>query len=121
MDRVRLAIVGCGSISQLNVPGYLRHEACEVVALCDPVRERAELRASQWGIAPRIYQRYEDVLKESDVDAVELLTPTHLHPRQTIAALEAGKHVSSQKPISNTPAEADEMKSGPAGLRRDLG
>ena len=36
MDKVRLAIVGCGTISQLNAPGYLAHENCEVVALCDP-------------------------------------------------------------------------------------
>ena len=42
MDKVRLAIVGCGTISQLNAPGYLAHENCEVVALCDPARERAE-------------------------------------------------------------------------------
>ena len=40
MDKVRLAIVGCGTISQMNAPGYLRHPNCEVVALCDPERER---------------------------------------------------------------------------------
>ena len=107
MDKVRLAIVGCGTISQLNAPGYLEHPACDVVALCDPVRERAELRAAQWGIAPKIYTSYEEVLDDSGVDAVELLTPTYQHPQQIVAALEAGKHVSCQKPISTAVAEVE--------------
>lgn len=107
MDKVRLAIVGCGTISQLNAPGYLAHKNCEVVALCDPVRERAEGRAQEWGIDPRIHTDYSDVLNDSNVDAVELLTPTPLHPDQIISGLDAGKHVSCQKPAAGT---LDEMR-----------
>ena len=44
MKKVRLALVGCGTISRLNAPGYLMHEGCEVTALCDPIEERAEER-----------------------------------------------------------------------------
>ena len=107
MDNVRLAIVGCGTISQMNAPGYLRHPNCEVAALCDPQRDRAELRARQWGISPKIYTDYADALNDGAVDAVELLTPTHLHPQQIIDGLSAGKHISCQKPISSTVAETD--------------
>ena len=53
MDRVRLAIVGCGNISQLNAPGYLQHPRCDVVALCDPIPERAERRARELGRSRR--------------------------------------------------------------------
>ena len=102
MRKVRLAIVGCGTISQLNAPGYLAHDRCEVAALCDPVPERAELRAREWGISPRIYASYDDVLADDRIDAVELLTPTFLHPDQSIAALQAGKHVSCQKPAAGS-------------------
>ena len=109
MDKVRLAIVGCGTIARLNASGYLRHARCEITALCDPVRERAELKASQWGISPKIYTTYEDVLDDSTVDAVELLTPTHHHAKQIVAGLDAGKHVSCQKPISRNMAEASEI------------
>lgn len=109
MDRVSLAIVGCGSISSLNAAGYLEHDGCEVVALCDPDLERCRRRAREWGIEPRVYSRYEDVLADPDVDAVELLTPTHLHAEQSIAALDAGKHVSCQKPMAATVAEADRI------------
>lgn len=100
MDRVRLAIVGCGYISVLNAPGYLQHPRCEVAALCDPIRERAEGRAMEWGIDPMIYTRYEDVLDDPEIDAIEILTPTHMHARQSIDALDAGKHVSCQKPVA---------------------
>ena len=111
MDKVKPAIVGCGTISQLSAPGYLEHENCQVVALCDPVRERAESRATEWGITPRIYTSYDEVLEDPDVDAVELLTPTSLHPEQSIVALGAGKHVSCQKPICNTVEEAERVAS----------
>lgn len=109
MDRVRLAIVGCGTVSRLNARGYLQDDRCEVVALCDPIRERAEDRASEWRIAPVIYTAYEDVLADPNVDAVELLTPTHLHADQIIAGLNAGKHVSCQKPIAVSIPEADRI------------
>ena len=109
MEHVRLAIVGCGTISRLNAPGYLRDDRCDVVALCDPIRERAEECASEWRISPTIYTDYEDVLDDPNVDAVELLTPTHLHADQIIAGLEAGKHVSCQKPIAVSIPEADRV------------
>ena len=110
MDKVRMAIVGCGTISQLNAPGYLTHENCEVTALFDPQTERAEQRARQWGITPRIHESYEDLLNDANVDAVELLTPTHLHPQQIVDGLNAGKHISCQKPISSTVAEIDTIE-----------
>ena len=109
MDKVRIAIVGCGNISQLNVPGYLQHPNCEVVALCDNVPSRAEARAKQWGISPRIYTDYEQVLNDPNVDAVELLTPQRHHMTMTVDGLDAGKHVSCQKPMCTSVAEADVM------------
>jgi len=109
LDKVRLAIVGCGYISVLNAPGYLQHDRCDVAALCDPIAERAKGRAREWGIDPKIYTRYEDVLNDSEIDAVELLTPTHMHAQQSIDALDAGKHVSCQKPIATSVAEVGEM------------
>ena len=78
MDRVRLATVGCGNICQLNAPGYLEHPRCDVVALCDTDRARAERRAHEWGLTPRIYTDYGKLLDDSGVDALELLTPTYL-------------------------------------------
>src|SRR5437870_11707348 len=117
MNKIRLAIVGCGNICQLNAPGYLEHPRCDVVALCDTEWARAQLRARQWGITPRIYKDYGELLDDPTVDAIELLTPTYLHAEQIIAALAAGKHVSCQKPLALTVAEADRIADAVAKAR----
>lgn len=109
LRKVKIAIVGCGTISQLNVPGYLQHEQCEIVALCDPDMERARFRANQWGISPEIYSDYDDILNNSYVNAVEILSPTYLHAQQILDGLSAGKHISCQKPIASTLQETREI------------
>ncbi|HET9729358.1 MAG TPA: Gfo/Idh/MocA family oxidoreductase, partial [Acidimicrobiia bacterium] len=108
MDRVRMGIVGVGNIATLNVPGYLSHADCEVVALCDPRPEVLERRQREWGIE-RGTTDFEKLLADPDIDAVEILSPTPLHAEHTIAALRAGKHVSCQKPIANTVTDARRM------------
>jgi predicted dehydrogenase len=116
-DRLRLAIVGCGNISQLNAPGYLQHSRCDVVALCDADPERAKRRAREWGIAPRVYSDLAPVLDDDAIDALELLTPTWLHADQIVAALAAGKHVSCQKPLAVSIAEAERIAAAVARAR----
>ncbi len=108
MDRLRIGIVGVGNIATLNVPGYLQHERCDVVALCDPRPEVLERRQREWGV-DRGYTSVDKMLADDDLDAVELLSPTPMHAEHAIAALQAGKHVSCQKPIANTVADARRM------------
>lgn len=107
-DRVRMGIVGAGNIAQLNVPGYVEHPRCDVVAVCDTHRPRAEEAAARWSI-PRIYDSLDALLADPDVDAVEILTPTFLHKDHVIAAARAGKHISCQKPMANGVREAREI------------
>ena len=73
--------------------------------------------AKQWSIAPKVYERYEDVLNAPQVDAVELLTPTPFHTAQVLAALDAGKHVSCQKPHATTVADADRVTAAAASAK----
>src|SRR5580704_13399443 len=108
-DRIRLGIIGVGNIARLNARGYLDHPDCDVVALCDASIERAEGLAKEWGI-PDVHDRVEDLLADRSIDAVEILTPTYLHHQHVMAALDAGKHVSVQKPIANTVEDAREME-----------
>src|SRR3954452_3967257 len=75
MDRVRIGIVGVGNIATLNIPGYLAHEQCDVVALCDPRADVLERRAREWGI-DRTYADLDALLADPDIDAVEILGPT---------------------------------------------
>ena len=108
MDRVRIGIVGVGNIATLNVPGYLAHESCDVVALCDPRADVLERRSREWGV-DRTYTDLDSLLADDEIDAVEILGPTPLHAEHVIAAARAGKHVSVQKPIANTVADGRRM------------
>ncbi len=119
-DRVRVGFLGAGRIADLQCLGYLEHPHAEITAVCDLDEARARARARAWG-AKQVYTDPERLLKDPDVDAIEILTPHHLHADQTIEALEAGKHVSLQKPPTPTLGELDrvaEMAERSPGLLR---
>jgi predicted dehydrogenase len=108
MDRVRLAIIGAGNIATMHLPGYLADPRCDVVAVCEPNAEKGARKAAEWGI-PKVYTDLAECLADDDVDAVEILTPTHLHKEHAIAAARAGKHISIQKPLANSVADGREI------------
>ncbi len=108
VGRLGLGIVGVGNVSALNDPGYLEHPRCDVVALCDPRRQRAEELARRWGV-PKVYDTVEALVADDDVDAVEILSPTYLHAEHVQTAARAGKHVSCQKPVATSVADARAM------------
>lgn len=104
-DRVRLGVLGAGNIADLNVAGYMGHDRCDIVAVCDVDPAAATQAAHRYGAA-RWTTDLDKFLADEEIDAVEILTPTYCHAEHVAAALEAGKHVSVQKPITNTVAEA---------------
>lgn len=108
MDRIRLGVVGVGNVSQLNIAGYLEHPRCDVIALCDTHVDRARMLADTWNV-PRVYASLDDLLEDGQIDAVEILTPTHLHAEHVMAAARAGKHVSCQKPVATSVDDARKM------------
>ena len=109
MDKVRLGVLGAGNIAAMNVRGYLEDPRCDIVAVCDTDEEIGRQAAKEWG-AESYYADLADLLADDSIDAVEVLTPTHLHHDHVIAALEAGKHVSVQKPVANSVEDALEME-----------
>jgi predicted dehydrogenase len=109
VDTVRLGVVGAGNIAAMNVKGYLLDPRCEVAAVCDTDERVGREAAQTWGVAD-YYSDLGAMLADDSLDAVEILTPTHLHHDHVIAALEAGKHVSVQKPVANTVDEGLAMQ-----------
>ena len=78
--KVNFAIVGCGRISDLHAPGYLKNYDAELYAVCDVDIERAQEKAEQWKVkSKRVYTEYQELLKNPEIDAIELLVPHHLH------------------------------------------
>ena len=119
MEKVRLGVLGAGNIAAMNVRGYLEDPRCDLVAVCDTDEAVGRQAAQEWG-AERFYRELDDLLADESVDAVEVLTPTHLHHDHVIAALEAGKHVSVQKPIANSVDDAQEMQAVAERVGRTL-
>ncbi|HUX13282.1 MAG TPA: Gfo/Idh/MocA family oxidoreductase [Spirochaetia bacterium] len=110
MNKLKVGIIGTGRISDLHAMGYLRDERTSIVAVSDVNREIATKRGAQWGVPEnRVFTDYHDLLALSDVDLVEILVPHHLHRTVAIDAARAKKHVSLQKPMALTLAEADEI------------
>ena len=108
MAALRVGIIGGGRVADLHGLGYRDNPKAEIYAVCDVNEELACRRAREWG-ANRWFADYRELLADPAVDAVEVITPHHLHAEMTVAALEAGKHVSVQKPMALTVAECEAM------------
>ena len=105
--KLRLGIAGLGRIFDLNCLGYIDHPDVEVLGLCDTDPGRLARRKTQFPTA-RTTTRFAEMLGW-DLDLVDLLTPHPLHAEMAEAALAAGAHVTVQKPMAMTSAEADRM------------
>ena len=105
-DRVRLATLGVRSRGWGHVTTLLGLEDAEVVALCDPdtkvLKERAAELTSKTGTPPRAYEDIRDLLSDDGIDAVTIATPNHWHVLAAIWAVQAGKDVYLEKPMSHT-------------------
>ncbi|MBW3624900.1 MAG: Gfo/Idh/MocA family oxidoreductase [Armatimonadetes bacterium] len=109
MNPLRVALVGCGIISEAHVRAYANHaDRARITVCCDIDLEKAQERAEQAGGAS-VVTEYDEVISDPDVDAVEICTPHHLHKDAVIAAARAGKQVLCQKPLAKTLEDCDAM------------
>ena len=108
MARLKVGIVGAGSIASLHAKGYEQDDRAEILAVCDRDEDRAIQRALDWG-ARAYYTDFEQMLANPEIDAVEILTPHYLHAEQVLKALQAGKHVSVERPLALTMEEANQV------------
>ena len=111
MRKVKIGIVGCGGIAnQKHLPAIQKNGNYEIIAFCDIIREKAEAAKQKFGTEDaRVYTDYADLVKESDMEAVYVLTPNKSHSFISIAAMKAGKHVMCEKPMAKSYAEAKLM------------
>ncbi|GBC71125.1 Glucose--fructose oxidoreductase [Candidatus Calditenuaceae archaeon HR02] len=100
MDRIGFAVVGAGVIGQVHAKNVSMLESCKLVAVADQVRKRAELVGQKFGA--KAYTSIDEVVKDPEVEAVVIATPSYLHAPQTLYALQYGKHVLVEKPMATT-------------------
>jgi xylose dehydrogenase (NAD/NADP) len=101
---LRLALLSTAGINTKLAAGARRAEEVELVAIGSRDRARAEVQAAELGIE-RALGSYEAVLDDPGVEAVYIPLPNSLHVEWSIRALEAGKHVLCEKPLSRHPEE----------------
>src|SRR5438132_6523072 len=111
----RVGLIGCGWYGKIDILRLIQVAPVEVVSLCDVdskmLNEAADIFATRQSShkRPRLYKDYREMLKEKDLDIVEIATPDHWHALATIAALQAGADVYCQKPISVDVVEGQAM------------
>ncbi|MFB1050281.1 Gfo/Idh/MocA family protein [Paraliobacillus sp. JSM ZJ581] len=108
MGKIKVAVVGCGSISKhRHLPEYNQNNQVEIVALCDIVEERAKAMQEIYGGA--VYTDYNEMLEKESLDVVSVCLPNVLHAPVSIAALNYSNHVLCEKPMATTKEEAQAM------------
>lgn len=106
--KLRLGIVGCGSVSgNRYFPNLRALTRAELVAVCDSVAERARPRAEEFGVP--CYTDVDEMLRKEDFDLFVNLTSNPAHYPLNLKALQAGRHVYTQKPMTLTTMEATHL------------
>ncbi len=107
MEKVRIGIVGMGTIAQtIHLPILSKFTDAEIVAACDIDLNKATSVAKKYNI-PRCYSSYEDMLKkEEEIVAVDVCAPTNMHQDIAIAVLESKRDVLVEKPLARTEKES---------------
>jgi len=106
--RIRVGIIGCGSVSGSYLPVLVKCPYAEVVSVCDIRPERARKRAAEFEIA-HCYPHIDKMLAGEPFDFLINLTDMQEHEHLNRQALEAGKHVWSEKPIANSLAAGQKL------------
>ena len=109
-DRVRIAIVGAGSFAKsMHLPNLQElSNLYHIRAIVSATGSNAKVTAEQYG-ADYFTTDFEEVLNDPEIDAILICTRHHLHARQVIAALNAGKHVYCEKPLALTKDELESV------------
>lgn len=106
-DKLNIAGIGTGGKAEVNLPNAFNMGTDNITALCDVDDRRAVKARKRWPKAP-YYKDFRVMLEKENknIDAVIVSTPDHMHAVQTMAAMQLGKHVYCEKPLTHDIYEA---------------
>lgn len=107
MKKTRVCVAGIGFIGAVHVEALRRISGIEVTAICSSPKTAKE-KAQKLGI-DKFYTSFEEMVLDPDIDSVHICTPNSMHFLQAKMALEAGKHVICEKPLTTSQLEAEEL------------
>ena len=114
--RIKVGVIGCGSVSRMYLPNLAGSPLVELVSTCDIIPERANQAAEKFAI-PHHYPDIDRMLAGAPFELLVNLTDMQEHERLNRRAIGAGKHIWSEKPIANSLAVGQEL----LALSRDQG
>ncbi len=106
--KIKVALIGCGSVSNMYLPHLSKSPHVALVSACDIIPARAQAQAEKYQI-PNHYPSIEALLAGVPFDLLVNLTDMQVHGRLNKQALMAGKHVWSEKPLANSYKEGKEL------------
>jgi predicted dehydrogenase len=106
--KLRVAIIGCGGISQTHLGAFQTMPEVEIVAGVDIDPDRLTIMKDKWGVN-HVYKDWKTMLKEVKPDAVSVCTPNGVHAQPAIDSANAGSHVIVEKPMAMNPIECKKM------------
>jgi myo-inositol 2-dehydrogenase/D-chiro-inositol 1-dehydrogenase len=107
---LRVGIAGLGRLGRRHAENLaFRTRHCRLAAACSPVAGELAWARETLGVAT-LHEDFDRFVRDAELDAVVLVTPTSLHATQAIAALEAGKHVFVEKPLALDAAECERVE-----------
>lgn len=108
---LKVGLVGCGRIASVaHLPCYQMMPNAKVVAVMDAIEERAKVTARSFRIK-KWYNDYRSMLKDEEIEAIDICSPPNAHAEQAIMAAETGKHILCEKPISTNMEDARKLES----------
>lgn len=107
--KLNIAIIGCGIIAPVHLQIFQSFAYCQVSWLCDIKIERAQAMAERFNI-PRTTTDYQELLKDSLLDAIVICTPHDSHAEMVCQSISAGKHVLCEKPLAISFSQLDQIK-----------
>ncbi|MDD3926621.1 MAG: Gfo/Idh/MocA family oxidoreductase [bacterium] len=108
MKRYRVAVIGTGYIGVVHIEQLLRLPGLEIAGVADRDMNLARTVADRYGI-PRVYADAEEILQDGSVDVIHNCTPNNLHFEINSRAMEAGKHIFSEKPLALSAAQSGQL------------
>jgi len=102
----RVAVIGYGGMGGWHVKYIQESDVCELAGICD-IKESQIQKAQERGI--HVYPTFEDVLADPTVDLLTLAVPNELHMPMAVQAMEAGKNVISEKPVTMSSEDLQKM------------
>jgi predicted dehydrogenase len=109
-ERVNMGVIGCGGMANAHMDALLEMKSSddiEIAAVCDIYEKR--LNAAKEKTMGKAVKSYLDILNDNDIDCVLIATPEHWHHRMILDAIDAGKHIYAEKPMTHSIEQSKEI------------